>query len=351
MKIVIAIPTLAMGGAERLAVLQAREFAKNGHNVTILTAYNKPDFYTVPPEVNRVHLNLPHVHASFWHRARVAAYVAKTLLGILPDVLISHMMFNASLIGIILGIKTIFVEHLVLNTETLTFTKRFVLNKAHACVFLSERDRITFNRLKFKSRCEVIYNPAIKPELEEDVLPPFMKPSLNAVAVGRLVRQKGFDILINAWAEVAKTEPDWHLSIVGEGPQLSELQDIIQTANLESKVTLAGSYHNIAAVYKNADIFVLSSRSEGFPLALCEAMSWNVPPVAFDCETGPNVIIRDGEDGVLVTDLNADALARAIKDFIKNTPLRTQCAQATAEVTERFSLQKYIDAYEFLFKN
>ncbi|MCL2887782.1 MAG: glycosyltransferase family 4 protein [Elusimicrobia bacterium] len=345
MKVIITIPDLRMGGAEKMSVTQAEGLARKGFDVTLLTVYKAQDFYTVPKGVKRLALNLHHARKNILGKIKSLRTLYKTFKEMKPDVVISNMMVNVAALSILLKIKTIFAEHMQLDKTDIGLQKKFVLNKAAYSVFLSGNDERYFKKHRFKSAPRVIQNPAVKLAPLTDKKPEFLKPGKNAVAVGRLVPEKGFDILIRAWKKVAKKHEDWHLSIVGDGPLKSNLEDLIKENKLDGSVTLAGQYKDIANVYKNADIFILSSRQEGFPLALCEAMAWGAPPVAFDCETGPSDIIKNNHSGVLLNEQTASELAGGINFLIEHEDKRAQFAKNAAEITKRLGLEEYINKY------
>jgi glycosyltransferase involved in cell wall biosynthesis len=340
-----------MGGAEKMSLTQAEGLAKKGFDVTLLTVYKAQDFYTVPAGVKRLALNLSHARKNILGKTKSLRTLYKTLKEIKPDVIISNMMVNVAALGVLLKIKTIFVEHMQLDKTDINIQKKFVLNRAAYCVFLSGRDEKYFKKHRFKSAARVIQNPAVKLAALEDKKPDFLKPAKNAVAVGRLVWEKGFDILIRAWKKTAEKHPDWHLSIVGDGPQKDSLAGLIKEYKIDGSVTLAGQYKDMANVYKNADIFILSSRREGFPVALCEAMAWGAPPVAFDCETGPSDIIQNNHNGVLLNESTAQELAGGINFLIEHEDKRVQFAKNAAEIIFRFGLEEYINKYADLCRN
>ena len=144
------------------------------------------------------------------------------------------------------------------------------------------------------------------------------------LAVGRLHEQKGFDMLLAAWQTVEQHYPEWSLRIVGEGPKRTELE--AQTAALGLKhAVLAGQTNDMDAEYATASLFVLSSRYEGQPLALIEAMWNDLPCIAFDCPNGPAELLADGR-GWLVENGNIHALAQQIEYAITHKEEADKCA-------------------------
>lgn len=159
----------------------------------------------------------------------------------------------------------------------------------------------------------------------------------TVIAVGRLAPVKRFDRLITAWQEVAARHPDWTLRIVGSGPQSTRLRTLIEKKGLTGKVILAGRAEDVGTELAQASIFALSSRREGFCLAMVEAMSKGLAVVSFDCPYGPGELITHGYDGVLVPPGDTRALAREILRLIEDPKLRRRLGAQAARTAGRYA--------------
>ena len=173
--------------------------------------------------------------------------------------------------------------------------------------------------------------------------------SKQVIAVGRYTKQKGFDLLISAWKIVAKKHPDWVLNIYGGGDR-DAYQSIVEEHGLQNVIKCNGTVSHITEKYQDSSIFVLSSRFEGLPLVLMEAMSIGLPPVAFKCPCGPRDIIHDGEDGILCENGNIEELAEGICKLIENEQLRKEMGRRAAQNIQRYTIDNIMKQWDDLFQ-
>ena len=162
----------------------------------------------------------------------------------------------------------------------------------------------------------------------------------RVVALGRLVEAKGFDLLLRAFATVHRRHPGVTLEIWGEGTDHASLLSLRDQLGLASAVDLRGETRTPAVALRRGDVFVLSSRHEGFPNVLLEAMAEGIAAVAFDCPYGPAEIIRDGVDGILVPPGDVEGLAGAIDRVLDDPATRSRLGARAVEVRERFDLER-----------
>ncbi|MFB7243400.1 glycosyltransferase family 4 protein [Streptomyces populi] len=169
------------------------------------------------------------------------------------------------------------------------------------------------------------------------------------VSVGRLSDQKGIDMLLDAWAEVAPLHPGWRLRIYGSGEDEEILRKQCTALGLDGSVDWAGRTNDVPGALRGGSVFVLSSRGEGFPLALMEAMATGLPCAAFDCAPGVREIVRDGEDGLLATLGNTGELARRLDTLMSDKALRDSMGEAARANVQRFTTDEVVRRWEELF--
>jgi glycosyltransferase involved in cell wall biosynthesis len=164
--------------------------------------------------------------------------------------------------------------------------------------------------------------------------------SKTVLAAGRLTRQKGFDRLIKAWEIVAPKHPDWTLRICGVGPKRRHLLWMIRARGLQDRIVLERAAHDLDAEMAKASIFALSSRWEGLPLVMLEAMSVGMAVVSFDCPTGPKDLIDDRENGLLVRPRTIANLAAGLDEMMSDEDLRRRCGAGAIETARGYSMDR-----------
>lgn len=329
MKISILIRTLDAGGAERAASALANEFARAGHAVTIVCLTGSDPFYTIDPQVDVRYLNRDVEGAE--KRAS-----ALTLLGRFralrrfvrtekPDVLVC-MSWSTTLYGIVctaitstLCVGTERANPYVLDaTPVTTFLRRTSAVLCGGFVCQTERARSFYPRAAQK-KIAVIPNGIFNPLVADISVP--NERDMTVTACGRLDRNKGFDVLLDAFAGVRREYPAYRLCIFGEGECRSELTAQAQKLGISEAVYLPGADPEAIRAIARSGVFVLSSRSEGMPNALIEAMAVGVPCVSTKCDMGPEELIDDGVSGLLVPVDDAGAMADAILRILGSAEL------------------------------
>jgi glycosyltransferase involved in cell wall biosynthesis len=161
------------------------------------------------------------------------------------------------------------------------------------------------------------------------------------LTLGRVSEEKRFDLAMEAFAALAPRFPDWDLVVLGEGLERDRLEAQREALGLAGRVHLPGRVGNLADWYQRASLYVLSSRFEGFPNTLLEAMAHGLPAVSVDCDTGPRDLIRPGLDGVLVAlESGPAALAEVLGELMAEPRRRARMGEAAAEVRERYAMAR-----------
>ncbi|MFJ5551713.1 glycosyltransferase [Streptomyces sp. NPDC093225] len=167
--------------------------------------------------------------------------------------------------------------------------------------------------------------------------------------IGRLSDEKGVDLLLDAWAEVAPRHPDWTLRVYGAGDDERMLRGRTAELGLDGSVEWMGRTADVLGALRGASVFAQASRAEGFPITLLEAMAAGVPCAAFDCAPGVREIIRDGEDGLLARVGNTTELAGHLERLISDKALRDRLGDAAFANVRRYSPTEITDRWEALF--
>ncbi|WP_445526204.1 glycosyltransferase [Streptomyces cyslabdanicus] len=169
------------------------------------------------------------------------------------------------------------------------------------------------------------------------------------VSVGRLSHEKGVDMLLDAWAEAAPKQPGWTLRVYGSGEAEAQLRQQCAELGLEDSVDFAGQTDDVPGALRASCVFVQSSRGEGFPLVLLEAMATGVPCVAFDCAPGVREIVAHEENGLLARPGNTSELARHLVRLMSDEQLRDTMGDQALRSVRRFDPDVITGRWEDLF--
>lgn len=178
---------------------------------------------------------------------------------------------------------------------------------------------------------------------------PSPRTGRSVASIGRLTDQKGIDMLLDTWALVAPQRPDWTLDVYGAGEDETALRERCTGLGLDGSVRWRGRTDDVPGALARSSVFAQSSRGEGFPLALLEAMASGVPCAAFDCAPGVREIVRDGQDGLLAPAGDIGALADRLLRLTGNPRLRDAMGERARTGVQRFSEAEIVRRWEELF--
>jgi len=375
LKLVYITPALYMaGGVERVLTLKANYFAEHfGYDITIILTEgkDKPLFYPLSDKIHVVNLNIG--FEELWtcsFAKKVLVYLkkqrqfkkalTKELMRIHPDITVSLLRREINFLnGIKDGSRKIGELHINranyrnFEINDSNFIKKIFakfwmrslvvkLKKLDCFVVLTEEDKGAWSELK--NICVIpdplSFIPTKHSELRDR----------RVVAVGRYVYQKGFDLLLQAWATIERQYPDWQLTIFGDGDRAPYEKQMISLGIDDKRCHLNGPTSNVQEEYNNSSLFVFSSRFEGFGMVLVEALACGLPVVSFNCPCGPKDIIKDGEDGLLVENGNVEALAASMTRLMNDDTLRLAMSKVGQKNAKRFCMEQIAERWKSLFE-
>ena len=376
LKIVYVTPALYMaGGVERVLTLKANYFAEHfGYDITIILTEgkDKPLFYPLSDKIKVLNLNIG--FEELWtcsFAKKVFVYLKKQrqfkksltreLIRLRPDITISLLRREINFInGIKDGSRKIgelhvnranyrnfeandsnFIKNLFAKFWMYSLVTK--LKQLDQFVVLTEEDKKSWTELH---NISVIPDPLSFYPTQKS---PLRKK--RVIAVGRYVYQKGFDLLLQAWAAIEKQYPEWQLVVFGDGNRTPYEQQMRELEIDDNRCHLYGPTTDIQQEYVNSSIFVFTSRFEGFGMVLVEAMACGLPIVSFDCPCGPKDIVNDGEDGILVKAGNVDALALSLSNMMNDETLRQSMSKAAFKNVQRFRIEQIAEQWRNIFES
>lgn len=378
MKIVYILKSIALtAGVERVMADKMNWLAEQGYEVTLVTYEQGRHPYAFPlhPSIRLIDLDtcffkigkyslLKRIFIFIKLRRQFRVRLQTLLNDFQPDVMVSTT-YSIKLMDIILSMKTkayrLVESHVACYSETKTRDYRHHLPlkffaflydkwmlgrvaKADQMVVLTKGDANDWR--EYASNVVVIPNPVT---LYPEKILPHDGSCHRILCVGRLHEQKGFDMLINAFALIAYKCKEWTIEIYGDGPDKTMLKELIHQYNLDGRIIINSPITTIYDEYQRSEFFVLCSRYEGLPLVLNEAMSCGIPCVAFRCKYGPEDVIEDHKTGLLVDNGNIQDLADKILWMINHPKERLQMGRYARQAAARFDKNKVMQLWIDLF--
>ncbi len=348
MKIAFLILNLNSGGAERATSSLANYMAAQGHSVSIITIDGTESFYPLDDRVNKLFLCLKELpKGTGFSRLKAEAQRALSLRDCVqtlkPDVLIgmSNIMTTYTVFCTKFSrVKAIGTErnnpYVYLATPAMTYLRKVSCILCDGFIHQTKRAQKFFPKITYKKSAVIpnaVFNPLISQvsycEEKEKII----------TAMGRLVNDKGFDVLIKAFSLVADSVPDYNLVIFGKGELQDKLLGDIKHLGLSERVALPGVRSDALFDVAKSSLFVLSSRNEGMPNVLMEAMACGVPCVSTRCPMGPEELINDGENGLLVPVEDEKALAEAMLRVLSDNGLAQMLSLNALRLRETHSIE------------
>lgn len=355
-RIVLVIYSLGRGGAERVLTELANHWTSAGHDVVLITFAPDPSsVYLLDRRVRRIFLPAGGVSSTSLQAAfrNIAALrmLRNAFLTQRPDVILSFMT-RANVLTLFaargLGSRTIISERTDPRKAPVPLIWRLLRRMSYALadmiVVQTEAARTTCASASSAWRCVVIPNPLSRTFESESQSANDLRSDLCldgatkiVIGIGHLMPHKGFDSLIRAFANCHAHHPKWHLVIVGEGKERGRLRELSIECGVAARTHLTGATQSPRRLLQQSNLFVLSSRYEGFPNTLLEAMSCGIPVVSFACPSGPEEIIQHGVDGILVKNGDVAELAAALDGLMADEAKRATLGENARRNVQRFS--------------
>jgi len=356
MRFLLLIPQMGAGGAEKVLSLIATHMAQR-HEVVLATLEpsGSRSFYVLPPAIEQVQLDALSggpLHRRAWGIVKRLILIRR-LLRRRPDVVLSFTStLNATVILAAAGLRTAVVVSerndpvAYRLTRIADLARRWTYPRARRVVVQTEVIADHFSKSGVR-RISIIPNPVFAARRQARPGMPGPDGRFRVIAVGRLDPQKGFDLLIAAFARVAPALQDWDLVIFGEGAELPSLEAMIAERGLGDRVRLLGVSGEIDRELARSHLMAFPSRFEGFPNALAEAMAAGLPAIGFRGVSGVEELIEHGRTG-LVTSMDGTALADALEALMADPRRRELYGQAARLRSATWNPQSILSRWEDL---
>ncbi|MFZ4797005.1 MAG: glycosyltransferase family 4 protein [Bacteroidia bacterium] len=350
-KICLIAPSLQMGGIERAMSTLANKFAEKGYQVHYVTLLPLAHFFYLNENIK---IYKPNIY--FNRRMTISeyiyfyinlfnpfGYIRKTVKKIQPDVILS---FCEAFPIVSIALTGINIPYFI-SKRTSPIFKPGIINYLINCVaFVLHRPKTSIMQTQTAAKMKEFYwgsSIVVIPNVAREIIEYNIEKNNWILGIGRLHHEKGFDRLIISFSLLKNK--DWQLVIAGSGDELEKLKKIAINKGVANRVHFLGRVENIDELLAKCKIFVLSSRREGFPNALCEAMAAGIPPISFDILAGPSDIIENGKNGFLVKDGDVVELSNKIDFLIKNEAIYQMISNEAKKIKDKYSIDEISQLY------
>ena len=360
MRIAFLVSSMDGGGAERVAALLCNAWVARGHEVVLLPTFSGRGGCSYPLDAAVEIEYLADLTTTRIGRSPVGRLLAlrKAVAEIRPDVVVSFLT-NVNVAAILAARAVpVFVSERIYPPlmplsrfwETM---RRLTYARATAVVMQTAQGLAWLRKEIPRASGSIIGNPLVMPLPH---LPPVLEPAQVVpegarvlLSVGRLDPQKNFGLLIEAFGRIAGEFPDWRLVILGEGDERAALEAIARRTPASERIILPGRVGDVGMWYERADAFALTSRFEGFPNVLLEALGHGVPSLAVDCPSGPADLMESPARGVLLpASARPDEVAEGLRTLLAGR--WPDIRREAAAMRERYDIGVIADEWLELFK-
>jgi glycosyltransferase involved in cell wall biosynthesis len=355
-RIVLVIGSLEGGGAERVISDMANYWAGKNWHVTLATWSGSKikDFYPLAPDIQRIWLEVQPQNGSLL--SKLNSNIARTLKlrrvlqKLKPNAVLSFIDRS----NVLTILATLGLGHCVIVSERINPKVNFELSRAWR--ILRKISYRWANQVVAQTQdaaewieCECGVNVVVIPNSLRSLPEVSFERKPLIVAVGRLSKQKGFDLLIRAFAKISSRFHNWRLAIIGEGSERSTLIELSRQLGIQDRIAFVGQVRDVETWMAIAGLVVQPSRFEGFPNVVLESMGMGATVVATDCFSGPSDLIQDGINGRLVPVEDVDKLVQVIEQLILQPAVRENLGREALKVRRRFQQDLIMSDWEVLF--
>lgn len=340
------------GGGERVVTNLANEFVLRNYEVTIISLCkrNQREYLF---DINKV-VKIKYLDSDIFNNSAINKLISLFKLNsFFKENSFDFVLGIGTYINILLAIindknnyKTIGCEHSSFNNASYLwkFLRKKLYYKLSVVVSLTEYDKK--NLQKINKNVVVIPNSCSFTIKEKSKL-----ENYKIVSLGRFSYEKGYDLMIEMFSEFCKLNKSFNLEIYGDGGEKHNIKKLIKKYNLEQRISIFSTNKNVIPIYLNSSIYLMTSRFEGLPMVLIEALECGLPLIAYNCKTGPAELIKDGENGFLIPCFDKILMAQKLNELCNNFELRKTMGKNSKKMSEQFQSKNIIKKWEDLFNN